>query len=1476
MSTRTLIDRFFYAITFGIVLAGGPLYATVIASQDFGQTSVHSSTPATRTITYSFTGLTSTPSFSVRFGRDFAAHTASCSGPNACSIAIDFAPQYPGLSQDALLVKDAGGNVIGTTSLHGVGLGPEVSVHPGVMSTFAGSGWGYRGDGSAATSAKLALPQGVAVDPLGNVYIADSINQVIRKVDTNGIITTVVGNGVPGVSPDGTPATQTSLNTPVSVALDGAGNLYIADSGNNLIRKVSAATGLISTVAGGGTSATQTDHIGDGGPATAAILSGPADMCVDATGNVYIADSFHGLVRKVDTSGIITIFAGGGSGAGSDGVGDGLAATSAILATPSGVTADAQGNVYIADSGHNMIRFVQVASGVISAIAGTGTYDYSGDSGAASSAHLANPEGIRLDAAGDLFIADYGNNVVREVFASTGIINTVAGTGKNGYSGDNGSPLAAQMTSPSSIALDALGNLYIADYGNNAVRKVAFTLQNLTFNTAYVSQVSAPQTQTLFDIGNNSLTISAIGISRGFSKQTSGAVDCAASSTVLPGADCVLSLALYSSSSGNITGTLSVTTNSLNQSASAIAASLSGTAVTAISTLHVSNTQLTFGNQGVGTTSAGQTITLSNTGSASLSLQSMWINGTNAGSFQISNNQCALTLAAQSQCTLQITFTPTVSGSNSATVMYAYAGAPPGSTNVTGTGTAAVATVSPTSINFGSLGVNVTSGARAITLTNNNGAVLSISGIALSNALDFAITSNTCGTSLQPATSCTVSVSFTASATGARSGTLTFTDSASGNTQSVVLSGTGGTAQASVSPASLNFGTVGVGVTSTTQTVTLTNPGVAVLTISTIALSNTTDFTISSKTCASTLQPQANCTVSISFRPSAAGLRSGTLTLTDSVAGSPQSVTLSGTGGTPQASISPASLSFGTGSVSVPIAPRTVTLTNTGSAVLAITGIALSNTTDFAIGSNSCGSSLQPLASCAVSVSFTASTSGARSGTLTFTDSASGSPQSVALGGTGVAALATAYPATINFGTVGVDLSSGTNTVSLTNTSSAVLSISKVSLSNAADFSILSNGCTGLLSPQVSCTVSVSFTPKTDGARSGTLDFTDSAAGSTQSVSLTGTAMPALEYMPMTPCRLVDTRNASGTWGGPVMAGQTIRDFPIPTSPCGVPATAAAYFLSVAVVPRGGLGYLTMWPTGQAQPYVATINSDGRVKANAAIIPAGTNGSISIFVTNTTDVVLDISGYFVPKGTPNALAFYPLSPCRIVDTRSSAGPLGGPKLLAETERDFPVLFSTCGIPATAQAYSLNFAAVPDKGLGFLTTWPTGQARPNTSTVNAPTGAVTATATIAPVGTDGDISVFPDQNTHLVIDANGYFAPPGPGGYSYYNVTPCRVLDSRNGGALPIVSSTTIEVAGSSCAPPAAQAYVMNATVVPPAGLGYVTFWPYRQTQPFVATLNAGDGAITSNLAIIPASEGKIEFYGSSATHLVVDLFGFFD
>lgn len=349
----------------------------------------------------------------------------------------------------------------------------EITASTGIINTIAGStaivsgavvfAFGYAGDGGTAITASLAGPAGVAVDSSGNIYIATYADNRIRVVNSKGTITTYAGNSGYGFSGDGGPALSAQISAPRGIGLDSSGNLYLADRWNNRIRKISG--GNISTIVGNG----QSNFGGDGGLATAAQLSYPAGVAVDQTGNVYISDLLNNRVRMVTPTGTISTVAGNGlPGFG----GDGGAATSAELNQPAGLAVDSSGNLYIADSNNSAIRKV-TQQGIISTVAGTGGVEgYAGDGGAATKAALMAPLGVAVDASANIYIADY-YGWIREVNASTGAISTLAGNGTNGYSGDGGPAASAQFYNPIAVAVDAQGNVYVADSGNGAVRMIA-------------------------------------------------------------------------------------------------------------------------------------------------------------------------------------------------------------------------------------------------------------------------------------------------------------------------------------------------------------------------------------------------------------------------------------------------------------------------------------------------------------------------------------------------------------------------------------------------------------------------------------------------------------------------------------------------------------------------------------------------------------------------------------------------------------------------------------------------------------------------------------------------------------------------------------------------------------------------------------------------------------------------------------------
>ncbi len=355
-----------------------------------------------------------------------------------------------------------------------------------IISTHAGGGSGSgTGDGGSASSAILHDPIGGFFDKFGNYYFTEGAGgNRVRKINTSGIITTIAGKGTAGFSGDGGPATGAELWVPSSVKLDTSGNIFILDAGNFRLRRIDASTGVINTIAGTGVLAST----GDGGPATAATLGNPQDICIDKQGNIYVADFFSDRVRKINTAGIISNFAGRNGVIGYSG--DGSRADTCKIGALAGLCIDDIGYIYIADNSNSSVFKVNT-SGIIKKIAGTslGNYIYNGDEIPATTANI-DPVKIGVDKFGNLFIAEKANYRVRMV-DGWGKIHTVAGIGTIGFSGDGGPATAAQLYYPSGIALDSCGNLYIPEANNNRVRKVTYPFCNYLNVSAPVMQTDA-------------------------------------------------------------------------------------------------------------------------------------------------------------------------------------------------------------------------------------------------------------------------------------------------------------------------------------------------------------------------------------------------------------------------------------------------------------------------------------------------------------------------------------------------------------------------------------------------------------------------------------------------------------------------------------------------------------------------------------------------------------------------------------------------------------------------------------------------------------------------------------------------------------------------------------------------------------------------------------------------------------------------
>ncbi len=505
----------------------------------------------------------------------------------------------------------------------------------------------------------------------------------------------------------------------------------------------------------------------------------------------------------------------------------------------------------------------------------------------------------------------------------------------------------------------------------------------------------------------------------------------------------------------------------------------------------------------VGTTSAAQVVTLTNTGSASLSISSIAASGDYA-----QTNTCGSFVGIGANCTISVTFTPTATGSRPGTITITdNAGNSPQTVSLTGTGIPAVGpavTLAPTSLSFGNQTVNTPSATQPVTLTNSGTTTLNISNIAASAQYSQ---TNTCGASVTAGANCTITVTFTPTATGSQPGTITITDNATGSPHIVNLSGTGTNAPApavTLAPTSLSFGNQTLNTPSGTQPVTLTNSGTATLNITNIVASAQYSQT---NTCGASVTAGANCTITVTFTPTATGSQPGTITITDNATGSPHIVNLSGTGTNapaPAVTLAPTSLSFGNQTLNTPSGTQPVTLTNSGTATLNITNIVASAQYS---QTNTCGASVTAGANCTITVTFTPTATGSQPGTITITDNAPGSPHIVNLSGTGTNALVPAVtlaPTSLSFGNQAVNTPSATQPVTLTNSGTATLNISNIAAS--APYS-QTNACGASVAAGAKCTITVTFTPTAAGSQPGTITVTDNAAGSPQTIPLTGTGV---------------------------------------------------------------------------------------------------------------------------------------------------------------------------------------------------------------------------------------------------------------------------------------------------------------------------------------------------------------------------------
>ncbi|MEY2894000.1 MAG: hypothetical protein RJA98_3908 [Pseudomonadota bacterium] len=673
------------------------------------------------------------------------------------------------------------------------------------------------------------------------------------------------------------------------------------------------------------------------------------------------------------------------------------------------------------------------------------------------------------------------------------------------------------LTTPALIALSGTGA------GTVATPIAALAPGALSFASTAVGSTSAQQSTTLSNSGTGPLTIGTI--TRTGTDFTIAGGTCAAGGTVAAGSSCTVALAFAPAATGARTGSVAITHNASGGTATV---SLSGTATAAAApAAALSASTLSFGSLTVGSTSSGQSLTLSNSGTAALTLGTL---STGSSDYAISGGSCAAggTVAAGASCTVALTFTPTAAGARSATLTVTHNASGGSSTaGLSGTGVAAtpVIGVSPSALSFSQV-VGSRSAASTVTISNSGTAALTLGTFTFTGAQasDFALgSSNTCtaGGNVAASSSCALSVTFLPTASGARSASLVITHNASGASSTITLSGTGTAAPqptVSLNSSALTFGAAVVGSSSATQTVTVSNSGSAALSFTGFTLTGASgDYTRSgSCSTASALAAGSSCTVVLGFTPTATGTRSATLTIASNASNGSAAIALSGTGNAlpvPAVSLSPASLDFGNQSIGVASAARSITLSNSGSGALAIS--ALGTSAPYALTHN-CGASVAAGASCTVNVVFTPNGAGAANGNVTLATNASGSPHAVTLSGTGLLALPAlswSSASALAFGTVTVGQSSATVSRTLSNAGpgSATLTALPISGSEAGDFAVAAgSSCSAstVLAAGSSCTLVLSFSPAAAGSRSASLQVSSNGSNP-GALSLSGTGAAA-------------------------------------------------------------------------------------------------------------------------------------------------------------------------------------------------------------------------------------------------------------------------------------------------------------------------------------------------------------------------------
>ena len=680
-----------------------------------------------------------------------------------------------------------------------------------------------------------------------------------------------------------------------------------------------------------------------------------------------------------------------------------------------------------------------------------------------------------------------------------------------------GLPLARVRAAILVVAFSALAMCAAPGVGRASANPVTLSPASSSFGSVAVDTAGKVRIFTLRNnqaVALNVLSITFTGANAGDFSQSGGTCG-APPGSLAAGASCTITVTFTPSTLTTETATLTVNDDAPSPYNS-LTSSLSGSGVPEVTLTPGTHN---FVKVALRMPSSTQNFTLHNSELVALSISSIGFTGTNAGDFS-QTNTCGNSLASYASCTISVTLTPSVLGAETAMLTVNDSAAALQYQTVTsalsGTGVADL-TLTPASLNFGSVAVNTGSKLKTFTLQNNDLVAANISSIAFTgaNAGDFSHTGGTCGappTSLAASSSCTITVTFTPSTLAAETATLTVTDNAAVAQYDALTSALSGSGvqDASLTPASYSFGNVVPLTMSSAEAFTLHNSELVALSISSIGFTGTNagDFS-QTNNCGSSLASYASCTISVTLTPRVLGAEKATLTVNESAVAPYNTLTtaLSGSGTGPVDGLTPTSISFGSQSVGTTSAAQSVTLTNSGNAALSVTGVTLAGTNASAFAqSNTCGSSVAAGGTCTISVTFTPTASGSDTASVSIADNASGSPQGVSLSGTGTTTVASLSPTSVSFGNEPIDVTSSAQSVTLSNTGTATLGITSIGLAgtNASDFA-QSNACGSSLAAGANCTIVVMFTPSEAAAETASLSITDNASGSPQTVSLTGT-----------------------------------------------------------------------------------------------------------------------------------------------------------------------------------------------------------------------------------------------------------------------------------------------------------------------------------------------------------------------------------